>query len=258
MLNELSDYGDALKRLQKHAPISINTSMFAALMASGSYSGARTTTGINYFPRGVESQAESTNGDSALRFVGFSGNICRTCGEVTVIFVGEFLPKKTAREEHLVRLKKNVQEKPLPSVTPSLPSRKAELVNRLGYFVSTAFVGSKYLYCIMLDIKENFWKLTVNIEIRAAVEVKMGIPEKINCVRMGNLATDHWAVRAHKHGRTEISEVEVAQFLENVEATYGIFWAPLDGLPQYYFMWIDEDKPNLRVNCAEILRILGT
>lgn len=228
--------------------------IFAVSMASIPYYSQRTMMGINYSSQGAmpESYTELANRSSASRFLGFTGYVCKMCGEVTVIFVSEFPPEKTAHEHHLITMKK---EKPLPRLTPSLYSLQDELVDQLLYFVKTAFEGKIYLYCKRLDIEENFWTVTQN---REAIEAKMRIPDKFNRVRMAGLRTNHWAVRAYKHGRTEISEIEVAQFLKKAQATYAISWAHLDGLPEYYFMWIDEDKPNLRMESAEILRRLST
>jgi hypothetical protein len=254
LLNEVSDYGDAVIRFRKHAPLSINPSMFAESMPHISYLDARTTGGINYSGQGktAESYTKRADGSSANHFFGFSGNVCKTCGDVKVIFVGEFPPMETASERHLATLK---QEKHLPNLALDLPSLKAELLGQLSGFVGRAFEGKKYLYCKWLDIEEDLDTLTQN---REAVESRMGIPGKFNLIKMSDLRLDYWTVRVSRRGRAEISEIEETQFLKNAQATYAICWTELDGLPMYYFMWIDKEKPYFRMQSAEILRRLGS
>ncbi|HEX9318482.1 MAG TPA: hypothetical protein VF884_06070, partial [Nitrososphaeraceae archaeon] len=249
-LNEVSDYGDALIRFKKHAPMTtypqIPTNLWTAFVTS-----SEITTPVRTFlpiEAKMDSLADSAPATNTLAIL---GDVCEKCGEITVIPIDNFPPLKRAKDYHENNCK-ITENKALPPST--ITNRLGQLVKELKIGIRVTFGNKRYLYCKEILSGAHFLRVIRN---REEVENGIWMLGKLAFVRVKTvLDRDYWMVRSRTLGRTELDEEEMTIFLSNAQSTCAVFWGSLDCSPAHYLMWIDEEKPRLKTQVNEILQIL--
>lgn len=237
MLNELSDYGDAVLRFKNHAP----TPTFPLIQGIWSNT-LGPESPIDTF-RPTVPDTDLLDYFSSRKTLILLGDVCIKCGKIIVVPSG-FPPCKTARECHDDDCGFRTHNSTHQPMSFNLQNKLLDqLVKKLKEGIQETFEGKTYLYCSELISGAFFLKVIKN---REEIEDKIGFLKIVRHIKMQTVTEgESWIVRACALGRTELSELEMDRYLSTTKSTCALFWAPLDCSPAHYLIWIDEEKPRL-------------
>jgi hypothetical protein len=258
-LNELSDYGDALKRFKNHLTNPIEPAVLFSLMHSNKGQRPMFTSGFGHSilsPQEPHTSPVMTSYDKSpdkrktIAFWGFEGFKCRNCGIIILGFVYDIPPLRRATESTTSKCSLAGYPDQLNQLERPRPYQE-NLFTHLTRCITSSLGERLYLYCREVIASQNYNEF---FKSQRALESILGIPDKFNRIKLGSISSGHWAMRSKKEGRTLLLPNELEAFLQMAYASYALVHITIDGRSGYYFMWIDGEKPYFQLQSENILQ----